>query len=66
MTPSISHDRAEESTEAKARWFQSLTMEERMELFCAFTDMALSNNPHLPDLKDAEQTSERIRILTRS
>ena len=27
----ISHDFAEESMEVKARWFQSLTMEERME-----------------------------------
>ena len=32
MLLSISHNRKEESIEAKARWFQSLTLEERMEL----------------------------------
>ena len=35
--------------EAKARWFQSLSMAERMEVFCSFTDLALSVNPHLKD-----------------
>ena len=30
--PSISHDRQEETPEAKARWFQSLSMSERMDL----------------------------------
>lgn len=63
--PEHFHDRADESAEAKARWFQTLTMQERMELFCAFTDMVLENNPRIADLKDAEQTSEHIRILTR-
>ena len=30
--PKISHDRGEETPEAKARWFQSLPLEERMRL----------------------------------
>jgi hypothetical protein len=49
MEPGISHDWKEESMEAKVRWFQSLTMEERMEAFCAFTDLMLALNPRLPD-----------------
>lgn len=40
--------------EAKARWFQSLTLVERMEILCAFTDLALEINPRLADMKDAQ------------
>jgi hypothetical protein len=64
MQPAVSHDRGEESMEAKARWFQTLTMEERMAAFCAFTDLMLSLNPRLPDLKDAQLPQRRIRILS--
>jgi hypothetical protein len=31
--PSISHDRQEETPEAKALWFRSLSITERMEMF---------------------------------
>ena len=41
----VSHDRADESPEAKARWFQSLTLEERMDLFVSYTNLISSNNP---------------------
>ena len=60
----ISHDFAEETEEAKARWFQSLTLEERMDLFCAFTDMILSVNPHIVDQKDAKPVAGRVRVLS--
>jgi hypothetical protein len=43
----VSHDVSEETQEAKARWFQSLTLQERMEMLCAFTDMVLGVNPHI-------------------
>ena len=33
MNISVSHTYDEESIEAKARWFQSLSLEERMQLF---------------------------------
>ncbi|MBI4578530.1 MAG: hypothetical protein HY718_02440 [Planctomycetes bacterium] len=65
MQPGISFDREQETPEAKARWFQSLSIEERMELFCAYTDLILSARPRIADLKDAEQASERIRILSK-
>jgi hypothetical protein len=64
MIPSVSHDRSEETPEAKARWFQSLTMEERMDLLCAFTDLILNANPHSADRKNAQQTREGIQILS--
>jgi hypothetical protein len=62
--PSISHDREEETIEAKARWFQSLTIEERLRLFDEMTELALALNPRLPDLKDAEPSRGSRRILS--
>ena len=63
-TFSISHDRSEESPEAKARWFQSLSIEERMELLCAFTDMILALNPDIVEQKDAQPVAGRVLVLT--
>ena len=62
MDGTVSHDREEETIEAKIRWFRSLPLSERMEMLCSFTDLAF--NPSLPDLKDAQQTKRRIRILS--
>jgi hypothetical protein len=59
----ISHDFAEESIEAKARWFQSLTMEERMEVLDSWTELVLQNNPRLIGIKDAIPIEGRIRVL---
>lgn len=66
MAKTISHDREEESIESKTRWFQSLSLSERMELLCSFTDLALEINPKLPELKDAQQTKKRIRIISKT
>ena len=63
MKPQVLFGWEHRTPEAKARWFQSLPLEERMELLCEFTDLALSQNPRLMDLKDAEQTRRGIRIL---
>jgi hypothetical protein len=60
----ISHDRQEETMEAKARWFQSLSLSERMEMFCAFTDLILATNPKIMEQKDAQSIEGRIRILS--
>ncbi|MBM3753228.1 MAG: hypothetical protein FJW38_04530 [Acidobacteria bacterium] len=61
---SISHDRAEETPAAKARWFQSLTIEERMQHFVEMSDMLLALNPELVQKKDAQPVPGRIRVLT--
>ncbi len=66
MIQRVSHDRAEESPEAKARWFQSLSLPERMTLLCQFVDLALTNNPQLADRKDAQPIKGRVRVLAAS
>ena len=60
----ITHDRQEESIEAKARWFQSLSLEERMDMLCWFTDLMLTANPKIVEQKHAQPLTERIRVLT--
>ena len=60
---SVSHDRREESPEAKARWFRSLPLSERMELLCAFTDLALTAHPALVERKDAQPVAGRIQVI---
>jgi len=60
----ISHDRREETPEAKARWFQSLPLSERMDLLCFFTDLILSSNPQIVEQKRAKPIADRIRVLT--
>ena len=59
----VSHDRSEETPEAKARWFQSLTLAERMDIFCSITDLALAANQRLPHERHAQSTSGRLRVL---
>jgi hypothetical protein len=66
MKPSISHDRNEESLEAKARWFQALTMDERMDVFCEFYELALALNPRIVDMKDAQPVKGRIQVLSKT
>jgi len=61
----VSHDREEETAEAKARWFQSLSLAERMEYLCAITDLVLENNPRIVDLKNAQPVAGRVRVLSR-
>ena len=60
---SVSHDRGEETPEAKARWFHSLPMSERMEMLCAFTDLALTAKPDL--IKSAKMLN-RLQDVFRS
>ncbi len=53
-----------ETIEAKARWFRSLPLEERMELLCEFTDMILGLNPDIVEQKGyAQPASGRILVL---
>ena len=66
MKKKISHSRSDETIEAKARWYRSLPLSERMEILCSFTDLALEINPNLPDVKDAEQVKRGIRIVSKT
>jgi hypothetical protein len=60
----VTHDRGEETMEAKTRWFQSLPLAERMEMLCAFTDLALSVNPSFQEHKHAQPVAGRIQVLS--
>lgn len=65
MNKTVSHSWEEETPEAKARWFSSLTLKERMDLLCEFTDFILSINPNIADMKDAQQINKKgIQILS--
>ena len=62
----VSHDRNDESPEAKALWFQSLTLEERVDLLCEFTNLILSLYPKIAESKDVTSTSGRVCILSKN
>jgi len=66
MSSFVSHDWQEETPEAKARWFQSLSLNERMDLLCWFTDMVLSANPSIREQNDVEPVAGRILVLTQA
>jgi hypothetical protein len=65
MTGSVSHDLRDESLQAKARWFQSLSLEDRMEVFVAFTNLILENNPDIVKQKYVRPASELVRIISK-
>jgi uncharacterized ferritin-like protein (DUF455 family) len=66
MTESVSHDRSQKSLEAKARWFQSLSLEARMDVFVAFTNLILENNPDIVKGKPLPPASDRVQIISLS
>jgi len=66
MIIGLSHDRNDESMEAKARWFQSLSLKERMDLLCFFTDLILQNNPGIVEQKDAKPIEGRVLVLSKT
>ena len=65
METFISHNRQDESVEAKARWFQSLSLQERMDLLCSFTDLILEINPKIADQKHAQPVKGRVLVLSK-
>jgi hypothetical protein len=64
MKATVTHDRAEETIEAKALWFQSLTLIERMEMLCTFTELLLMTNPEIVEQRNAQPVEGRILVLT--
>ena len=66
MERAIFHSYESETLEFKSRWFQSLSLEERMELFCSFTDLILENNPKILETKNAQPVAGRIQVLSKS
>lgn len=66
MHLSISHDRRHEDPISKAQWFQMLTVEERADLLCTFTDLVLEINPRIVERKIAQPIAGRIRVLSKA
>lgn len=65
MDRSISHDTRDESMESKVRWFKSLSLEERMDVFVSFTNLILENNPEIVKQKYVRPASERVRVISK-
>jgi acyl-CoA reductase-like NAD-dependent aldehyde dehydrogenase len=65
MIESISHSFADESIDAKAKWFKALSIEERMKILVAFTNLILENNPEIAKKKHVRPASDRIRVLSK-
>jgi hypothetical protein len=51
---------------AKARWFQTLPLSQRMALLCSFTDLILAVNPEIMEQKDAQPVEGRVQILSKA
>ena len=66
MVETISHDFKDEEMEAKVKWFQSLTLEERMGVFVSFTRLILQNNPDIVKRKYVRPASERISVIPKA
>lgn len=64
MNLSVTHDRREETIEAKTLWFRSLTLAERMDMLSAFTELLLLTNPKIVEQRDAEPVEGRVLVLT--
>jgi len=64
MKARVTHDRQEETIEAKTSWFRSLPLSERMEILCSFTDLALTINPQLQERERAQSVTGRIQVLS--
>lgn len=63
MMEAVTHDLNKENLEAKALWFQSLPLAERIEMLCEFTDLVLEKNPLIAERKDAKPIAGRVRVL---
>ena len=63
MEKDILHSFKDEIPESNARWFQSISINERMDMLCSFTDMILDNNPSIVERRDAKSATGRIQVL---
>jgi hypothetical protein len=63
MEPAVSHKWSDKSFRAKAEWFQSLSMLERIAVFTEMTDLIIGLNPAILDQRDAKSIPGRVRVL---
>jgi len=53
-----------ETLEAKARWFRSLNVEERLSQMSAYYDLAVALNPKLREGTDDHRPGAVVRVLS--
>jgi hypothetical protein len=63
MNATLTHDRTEETIEAKTLWFRSLNLAERMDMLCAFTEFLLATNPKIVEQRNAQPIKGRVLVL---
>jgi hypothetical protein len=66
MKMEVSHSFEDESMESKVLWFKSLSISERMDMLCFFTDMILDNNPQIAGKRDVKSITGRIQVLEKA
>ena len=60
----VSHSRDDETWEAKARWFRTLSVDERIDVLTELTDLILTMQPDLLRKKPhAQPIPGRIQVL---
>jgi hypothetical protein len=64
MIETVSRDFQDEEMESKVRWFQSLSLEERMSVFVSFTNLILQNNPDIVKRKYVRPASDRVAVIS--
>jgi len=66
MQMHVSHDLQDETIESKARWFKSLSIEERMDFLCNLVDMILETNPRFIERLYAQPTTGSVLVLSKA
>ena len=64
MKKAKSYEGSDDSIEAKARWFQTLTVEERMQWLDETVEAALAANPELAHRHDDFPANCRVRVIS--
>jgi len=66
MIAKVTHDIKDETIEAKVRWFRSLSIAERFQNFCDYTELALMLNPKLAEKEIDKSITGRIQVLRKA
>ena len=66
MNHLVTNDLKDETPEAKALWFQSLSLSERMDMLCAFTEFILTVNPEIVEKKHVKYAYGRVCVLSKT
>lgn len=66
MKIEVSHSFEDETIESKTRWFKSLSISERMDMLCFFTDMIFENNPKIIEKRDVKSLTGRVQVLEKA